>query len=99
VLLVAERVDDTAEPSSLRFVTLKKRIADLTSGEGEYWDRVARLARQVDGSTISSENGSMRVKIVDSGDERAALMANRTGARNWSLYMRAPLSYYDIFGN
>jgi hypothetical protein len=43
------------------------------------------------------EDDRYRIKLVDTGVERTALNADRTKPRNWSKYIRAPLSYYDIF--
>src|ERR1700730_3110611 len=37
-------------------------------------------------------------ELVDTGAERTALNADRTKPRNWSKYIRAPLSYYEING-
>lgn len=96
VLLVAEKKSENDEDSSIRFVTLKKPIEVLTSGKGEYWDRVMSLAEEIE-TDVSIENERYRIKLVDSAVERAALNADRSKPRNWSRYLRAPLSYYAIF--
>lgn len=101
VLLVAEKIDpdatDPAEP--LRFVTMKKPIAALTEGKGSYWDRVIRLGDLLLNADQSFEDDSMRLKMVPIGDERTGLAADPNTARNWSKFMRAPLSYYTLFGS
>ncbi|HLP66083.1 MAG TPA: N-6 DNA methylase [Rhizobium sp.] len=97
VLLVAEKGAENAPDEPIRFVTLKQPIAKLTSGKGDYWDRVIALAQELE-SDVSVENEKYRIKLVDPAPERAALNADRTRPRNWSKYLRAPLSYYSIFG-
>jgi methylase of polypeptide subunit release factors len=98
VLLIAEKAskDESYEP--IRFVTLKKPIAYLTEGPGEYWDRVISLADELE-SKANVENDRYRIKLVNAADERNALNSDRTKPRNWSKYLRAPLSYYSIFGS
>lgn len=97
VLLVAERVADNEEDEPIRFVTLKQPIAKLTSGKGNYWARVIDLASQIEACTESVEDDRYRVKLVDPAIEREALSKDRSTPRNWSKFMRAPLSYYEIF--
>lgn len=97
VLLVAEKVEDDADDEPIRFVTLKKPIAQLTSGKTEYWARVIQLARDIEAVMVSTEDTRYRIKLVDPASERQALAGDRTRPRNWSKYMRAPLSYYEIF--
>lgn len=98
VLLVAQRVEKNAEPEPIRFVALKASIAQLVSGEGEYWSRVMKLVQEIEAVDTSTENSRFRVKLVDPVLEYKALKADRTKPRNWSKYMRAPLTYYAIFG-
>ena len=97
VLLVAEKVADRATRQPIRFVTLKKSIAELTSGEGDYWTRVVNLVSQIEAATESEEDNRYRIKLVDPAAEKEALSHDRSGPRNWSKYLRAPLSYYTIF--
>ena len=97
VLLVAEKVEEGAESGPIRFITLKRSIADLTSGRGDYWTRVNNLVSQIETPTSSEENEYYRIKLVDHATEKQALSHNRSTPRNWSKYMRAPLSYYTIF--
>ena len=97
VLLVAERVEETAEDEPIRFVTLKRSLAQLTIGKEDYWTRVIKIAREIEAVPASIENERYRIKLVDPASERTALTSDRTKPRNWSKYMRAPLSYYTIF--
>ena len=97
VLLVAEKVEEGADSAPIRFVTLKMSTADLTSGKGDYWTRVNNLVTQIETPSSSVENEYYRIKLVDHAAERQALSHNRSAPRNWSKYMRAPLSYYTIF--
>ncbi|HUZ30945.1 MAG TPA: N-6 DNA methylase [Xanthobacteraceae bacterium] len=96
VLLVAEKCPTDAPLEPIHFVTLKKPIATLTGGEGEYWARVMALAGELE-SFKSIENERYRIKMVDANTELTALNADKTRPRNWSKYLRAPLSYYEIF--
>ena len=41
----------------------------------------------------------MRVKLVGVTTERSALANAPERSRNWSRYLRAPLSYYELFGD
>ncbi len=96
VLLVAEKCAPTAPFEPIRFITLKKPITQLTEGKTEYWARVAALAQELEDSG-DVENERYRVKLVDPLTERAALTSDTSKPRNWSKYLRAPLSYYQIF--
>jgi type I restriction-modification system DNA methylase subunit len=96
VLLVAEKSAADAPFGRIRFITLKKPITQLTEGKGEYWARVSTLAEELEDSD-DIENDRFRVKLVDAKAERDALTADKTKPRNWSKYLRAPLSYYQIF--
>lgn len=99
VLLVAENIDGDANEDSepIRFVTLKKSISSLTSGKDDYWTRVIKLAHEIESEPASIETDRYRVKLVRHSDELTALTSDRSRPRNWSKYMRAPLSYYEIF--
>jgi hypothetical protein len=96
VLLVAEKYKENAPYEGIHFITLKRPIAVLTQGDGEYWARVISLAEELE-TFKSVENDRYRIKVVDANAERAALIADQTRPRNWSKYLRAPLSYYEIF--
>jgi type I restriction-modification system DNA methylase subunit len=96
VLLIAEKGPSSAPDQPIKFVTLKKPISVLTQGRKEYWERVSALAEELDADQ-SVENDRYRIKLVDPAIERAALNADRTKPRNWSKFLRAPLSYYAIF--
>jgi hypothetical protein len=96
VVLIAEKSVAASPSEPIRFITLKKPIAELTAGKAEYWARVAALAQDLEDSA-DSENDRYRVKLIDAGAERDALNADPTKPRNWSKYLRAPLSYYQIF--
>ena len=97
VLLVAQKTGKEKIDQPIRFVTLKRTIGELTSGEGEYWNRVISLVHRVETATSSMDDEDFRIKLVVASEERKALMYDRSAPRNWSKYMRAPLSYYEIF--
>ena len=97
VLLIAESATPDAPMEPIRFVTLKKPIERLTSGAADYWSRVIKLAGEIEAETSSIEDDRFRIKMVDPLVEQTALLSDPTKARNWSRYLRAPLSYYEIF--
>lgn len=97
VLLVAEKTEIEVMEQLIRFVTLKRTIAELISGEGDYWTRVIALVSRIETVSRSVDGEDFRIKLVDPSAERRALSSDRSAPRNWSKYMRAPLSYYEIF--
>lgn len=99
VLLVAEKVEDPQEAvdATLRFVTLKQPIAKLV--EGQAWRAVTALADLILGQDVSMEDERLRIKLVPLGPEKDALLSAPKTPRNWSKFMRAPLSYYALFGD
>ena len=100
VLIVAEKRDDSkvGAEEKVRFVNLKRRLEDIFAGESsEYWDRVTGLADAIELSSQSGETADFRVNIVNAEAELEALSAQNT-VRNWSLYVRAPRSYFALFG-
>lgn len=101
VLLIAEKIDvkSAAQDASLCFVTLKQTISKLSAGKGNYWDRMVSLADQLIDQNISFEDDRVRIKVIRLEEERTALNKEPTGVRNWSKYLRAPLSYYELFGD
>ena len=97
VLLVAEKVKRGEKDQPIFFVTLKQSIATLTAGQGDYWRRIIGLATEIESVKESEENDRYRIKLVDPGIERDALSKDHNTPRNWSKFIRAPLSYYEIF--
>ena len=99
VLLVAEKVENVqrATDATLRFVNLKQPIATLV--EGQAWQPVTALADLILGQETSMEDERLRIKIVPLKPEKDALSNGPKTPRNWSKFMRAPLSYYTLFGN
>jgi hypothetical protein len=45
------------------------------------------------------EDDRLRIKLVPLAAEKAALTQKGAHSRNWSKFLRAPLSYYTLFGN
>ena len=99
-LLIAEKVvsGNRQEEWPLRFVTFKRRIKALVAGGDEYWHRVTDLVDRIYEAESSTETDDLRIKLVPLSDERRALARAPQQTRNWSKYLRAPLSYYDLFG-
>ena len=101
VLLIAERVDKAPadETTQLRFVNLKKPIAKLIEGKGSSSKRMLALADFIADQATSFEDEKLRIKLVQLTQEKESFMENPTIPRNWSKFMRAPLSYYKLFGS
>jgi methylase of polypeptide subunit release factors len=101
VLLVAEmrETPEIGPHENLRFVTFKKNLADVFPSGGNYWNSLVKFADQVEDADRSFENDVVRVKLVDAHAEQSGLARDSRNPRNWSLYLRAPLSYYELFGD
>jgi len=100
VLIVAEkRADARVEAGEkIRFVNLKRRVEDMFDGDSAtYWDRVTALADAIELVSESGESDDFRVTVVSADAELEALSTQKS-VRNWSLYVRAPRSYYELFG-
>jgi methylase of polypeptide subunit release factors len=102
VLLIAEiaEVEGKSRGSDLiRFAMLKRRLGDLFPPGDRYWFDILELSDRIESSTESWEDNTVRVHVVNAVQERAALNADPSRPRNWSVYLRAPLSYFDLFGD
>jgi len=101
VLIVAEK---RAEPKvekgeNIRFVNLKRRLEDLFKGDSAgYWDRVTKVADAIELTSSSCETDDFRATVVSAAHELNAISTQKS-VRNWSLYVRAPRSYYALFGS
>lgn len=100
VLIIAERRETADGPDvdeQIRFVSLKQRLEELLPASTTYWKNVEALTDRIETAGEDAEADQFRVKLVGSADELAALRADRTKPRNWSKYLRAPISYFEIF--
>ena len=101
VLVLAEKVGpDTpvAPEEKIRFVMLNRLIVELAPATN-YWNGMLALIDEIMSVDTSVETDRLRIKLVNLQDERLALATAPNGARNWSRYLRAPLSYYALFGS
>jgi len=101
-LLIAEKVSTENQAqgnSNLRFVTFKTPIAEMLKGEADYWNSLVNLTDRIYDPEESVDDKDLRIKIVPLLQEREALAADPKVTRNWSKYLRAPLSYYTLFGD
>lgn len=98
VLLVAELVEKEMGNDLIRFVTLKKKLEELFPSDERYWSYLLELGDKVESSAKSWEDERLRVHVVDAAQEKASLDAEPSRPRNWSVYLRAPLSYFSLFG-
>ncbi len=95
VLVLAERVDPAiaAPDAVLRFVSLLRPLDSLSAAD------VTALARDVHTVTHSYEDAQVRVRVVPAAQERSALVGAPGVARNWSIHLRAPLSFERLFAS
>ncbi len=98
VLLIAEKgAADLNHP--LKFVTLKRRLSEIFMGAGKaYWQAVESLAQQIESASKSVETSDFRLTVVQSEQEKTAMDSDPSRPRNWSLFLRAPAAYFELFG-
>ena len=101
VLIIAERrrADELDPDEIIRFVTLKTKLEDLFASRTEgYWDRIKDFLDSVEMTTTAFENDVFHLTAIPAAQELSALQNARNSVRNWSVYLRAPLSYFELFG-
>jgi type I restriction-modification system DNA methylase subunit len=103
VLIIAEkRLGEQVESNEIiKFVTLKQRLEQLLTNDNDgvdYWDRVQSLVDSIEMTTEAVDNENFQMTPVPAEAERMALAGSKARVRNWSIFLRAPLSYFKIFG-
>ncbi len=101
VLIIAERREEekTYPDEIIRFVSLKKKLEELLAPHTDgYWDRVQNLTDAIEMQTGAVENDDFQLTTIPAEPERTALQSRTANVRNWSVYLRAPLSYFELFG-
>ncbi len=100
VLFIMERREEAGitKGELLRFVTLKKPLSDLLPDSKNYWNEVTTLVDHIEEAKDSLDTDSYRITVVEAEREQKLLYAKPKEPRNWSLYLRAPLSYFKLFG-
>ena len=100
VLLIVEKreVSGIVPGEKLLFLTLRKRLTNLFPHDSRYWSKLIEFVDEVEMTEKSIEKVEYRAKIVDAISEYRPLEEGATGLLNWSKYLRAPLSFYEIFG-
>jgi type I restriction-modification system DNA methylase subunit len=101
VLIIAEHKKHTipAPDEIIRFVMLKRKLEYLLPKNADsYWDGVQNLADSIEMITEFVDNQDFQLNPIPAEPERAALANGTKTPRNWSVYLRAPLSYFEIFG-
>ena len=83
----------------LRFVVLKKRIVEILPTGNLYWNRVTSFCDSLLNHRESTETDEYRLIVVRRESEVSRLHASPKVPRNWSKYLRAPTSYFSIFGD
>jgi type I restriction-modification system DNA methylase subunit len=100
VLIVAERRKREIDSNEIvRFVSLKKKLDDLLGPHAKgYWDRVQNLTDAIESQTGAIDNSDFQLMTIPAEPERVALQGKNPSVRNWSVYLRAPISYFELFG-
>ena len=101
VLIIAERrrANELDPDEIIRFVTLKTKLEDLFAPRTQgCWDRIEDFVDGVEMTTSAFENDVFRLTAIPAAQELSALQNARDSVRNWSVYLRAPLSYFELFG-
>jgi methylase of polypeptide subunit release factors len=102
VLIIAERrrSEEKQDPDEIiRFVSLKRALNEMLEPTADgYWGRVQDLVDSVESAKEAVETDDFQLTPVPVQPERAALENAPTRPRNWSVYLRAPLSYFELFG-
>jgi methylase of polypeptide subunit release factors len=97
VLLIAEKPEKDKEPARpLKFVNLRKPLATLFPAGSSYWKKLETFAAAVEAASGSVEGDGYRINVLDGMAERERVLAE-AGTRNWSRWLRAPLSYAQVF--
>jgi methylase of polypeptide subunit release factors len=101
VLIIAERRKGaTIDPEEIiRFVSLKKSLDELLlPGQSGYWDRVQNLTDAIESVAKPVDTDEFQLTPIPAEPERTALQGKNPQVRNWSVYLRAPASYFELFG-
>lgn len=83
----------------IKFVMLKAKLNHLFTQTSEYWAVVQKFADDVEQAEEDFENDDMRVKLVSATKEWERHQGGWETRLSWSRYLRAPLSYYQVFGD
>lgn len=82
----------------LRFVTLKKRLSEIFLPNKDYWKQLTDFVDIIESANKSHETHDYRLNLISATKEKTALLAAPKVPRNWSLYLRAPVSFFQLFG-
>lgn len=97
-LVVAQKATTLEDASPVRFVSIKKPLADLFPFDGKYWDRLLDFACEIEGVENDYDSDAYRVKLVHTESNHQGVKS-LADDRNWSKYLRGPLSYFKLFPN
>lgn len=99
VLIIAEKRSNSVINSKevLRFVTLRRPLSSLITDHHD-WTMLTELTDSIETSTKSHETENYRVTIVSTEKEKDIFESKSKQTLNWSMYLRAPGSYFNIYG-
>jgi type I restriction-modification system DNA methylase subunit len=95
VLIVAERMPAGQRPpkdSQVFFVRLKRPLMNIFGETLDNWKVVQDIVDRIESSTDSWQDDNVRVHV-----EQISSITSAIG--NWLKFLRAPLSYFKIFGD
>ena len=98
LILEARAVSSTTPLEPIRFVTLRKPLANMlpSSDQLDYWDRVDRFTSDLE-TLGAGDHGDFRIVLLDAHAERSALVAAPKTLRNWSRPFKSTPIYQDLF--
>lgn len=95
VLIVAERMPSGKKPlddALVTFARLKKPLIDILGGSLDDWKKVQDIVDSIESSTESWQDDNVSVHL-----EKVSAISSTIG--NWLKFLRAPLSYFKVFGD
>jgi hypothetical protein len=98
ILVIAELRGRETENHNIKFVNLKRRLEDLFVHDDGYWDLLVKFTDEIEDLESSVESKEYQIVVVAEKDELEALNQNPSQSRNWSIYLRAPMTYYKMLG-
>ena len=96
-IIIAEMPDDKSfDDDIIRFVSLKKKVGDLVNSSSEYWKSLMELVGEIEAHNQHVETEKYRLYAGSIKEEKKHLIESPKKPRNWSKYLRAPISYYKM---
>lgn len=95
VLLIAEKPEAPSTDAIAKFITIKQSLANIFPAGSDYWDKVLDFAASTENVEKDVETDEYRIKTVPLSNQSGVTCLE--AGNNWSRYLRAPLSYFNLF--